>query len=424
MPNELKLPKIDRYISWLGHLSYRGSDMGFTYDQQSYKDIDEIFKLLKKIKPNGAVKTWELWIPAQRGTIDDFGDYEESVDAGEVETREEFEQLWQDSYPDPVDWYEFAAVDDTAIDFRAIYVGHRFCIQVDNRSPHDGFPHDISPFTGWLLQSVKDCIQKLQDGTYMDSLAALPPKHRTGTITRNDYWKVYPERKTAYFEDLPQSDIEDFISIARKLPEKPRNRLPAMTANDFYRFCSMGYAANKYNGLNMSPERQYYRHADGRVEGLNEIDPDSPEAFRAWYEERESWGHPWEVCRGGNHNHIDLFVRLDARGFYLQLAGSSWDRTMETVRFFLALYRAGLPVVLYESKLLASRLEGTEKIGVVPEGIYPIYCRSMFPGEKIIDFINLSEDRQDELLQYCEWQPLKEVQLVRKRKKKSAPEGR
>ena len=45
-------------------------------------------------------------------------------------------------------------------------------------------------------------------------------------------------------------------------------------------------------------------------------------------------------------------------------------------------------------------------------------------GQEIIDFINLPEDRQDELLQYCEWQPLKEVQPVRKRKKKSAPEGR
>ena len=85
--------------------------------------------------------------------------------------------------------------------------------------------------------------------------------------------------------------------------------------------------------------------------------------------------------------HITPPTALDARGFYLQLAGSSWDRTMETVRFFLALYRAGLPVVLYEAKLLASRLEGTEKMGIVPEGVYPIYCRSMFPGEKIIDFI-------------------------------------
>ena len=44
--------------------------------------------------------------------------------------------------------------------------------------------------------------------------------------------------------------------------------------------------------------------------------------------------------------------------------------------------------------------------------------------EEINDKVNLPEDRQDELLQYCEWQPLKEVQLVRKRKKKSAPEGR
>lgn len=34
-------------------------------------------------------------------------------------------------------------------------------------------------------------------------------------------------------------------------------------------------------------------------------------------------------------------------------------------------------------------LTGKDYIGIVPEGIIPCYCSSMFPGEKIIDFMNL-----------------------------------
>lgn len=421
MPHDLKIPNIEYYISWLGNLNYRDSDIDFTYDQQSYKDIDEIFNLLEQIKPTATGRTWELWIPAQRGTIEDFGNFEECRDAAEVDTPEEFEELWRTCYPKTADWYAFKAYADMKIPYRAIQIRHHLCIQVDDRRPKNGHEHDISPFTGWLLQSVKDCIQKLKDGTYMESLPELPPQYRFGTITRGDYWKVYPDRKRAYLRELTQNDIDEFISIARKLPGIPRERLPTMTANDFYRFCSIGYAANKYSGIHLTPEHQYYRHADGRVMGLDEINPDSPEEFRAWFEVKANWGHPWEVCAGGTHNHIDLSVQLDARGYYLRLAGSAWDRTIETVRFFLALYRAGVPIALHEAKILASRLEGTEKIGIVPEGVYLFYCRSMFRRKKIIDFMHLPEEHRDELLPFCQWWPLQEIKLIQKRKKKNYP---
>ena len=60
------------------------------------------------------------------------------------------------------------------------------------------------------------------------------------------------------------------------------NKLPTMTANDFYRFCSIGYNANNYEYCELSPKEQYYKHAEGRDNGLSEIDPDSPEAFYEW----------------------------------------------------------------------------------------------------------------------------------------------
>ena len=103
-------------------------------------------------------------------------------------------------------------------------------------------------------------------------------------------------------------------------------------------------------------------HADGRDEGLQDIDADSPEAFHAWLHDRDRCGgHPWEVCRGGNSTHVDLRVMEDMRGYFLYLAGAAWNRTIETVKFYLALTRADIPVYLAEAKMLVDRLAEEEK---------------------------------------------------------------
>ena len=52
------------------------------------------------------------------------------------------------------------------------------------------------------------------------------------------------------------------------------------------------------------------------------------------------------------------------------------------------------------------RLTGAESIGIVPEGVFPAYCHARFPGEDIVDFMNLPREHQDELAKYCRWQPI------------------
>lgn len=115
---------------------------------------------------------------------------------------------------------------------------------------------------------------------------------------------------------------------------------------------------------------------------------------------------PWEVCRGGNSTHIDCFVHQDAHGYYLVVAGLAETRTIEAVRFFLALHRAGVPVCIRNAEELKARLTGAESIGIVPEGVFPAYCHDRFPGEDIVDFMNLPREHQDELAKYCRWQPI------------------
>ena len=42
----------------------------------------------------------ELWLKAERGTIDDYDDYESLKDEEVVENYEEFEKMWHEEYPD------------------------------------------------------------------------------------------------------------------------------------------------------------------------------------------------------------------------------------------------------------------------------------------------------------------------------------
>ena len=195
-------------------------------------------------------------------------------------------------------------------------------------------------------------------------------------------------------------------------------RLPSVTANEFYHFCALGYRAMGYTGTEKSEKEQYALHADGRDEGLSELDGDSPEAFARWLKERPRTGHPWEVCRGGNSTHIDCFVQQDEHGYYLVVAGLAETRTIETIHFFLALHRAGVPVCIRNAEELKARLTGAESIGIVPEGVFPAYCHDRFPGESIVDFMNLPREHRKELVKYCRWQP---VPVPRLKKEDESP---
>ena len=89
-----------------------------------------------------------------------------------------------------------------------------------------------------------------------------------------------------------------------------------MTSGLFYECCKAGYIANDYEGSNtLSGKELYLKHADGRDEGLRDIDENSPEAFRQWLKNRNQSGHPWEVFPGGNSTHVSLFVCKNENGF-------------------------------------------------------------------------------------------------------------
>ena len=113
-----------------------------------------------------------------------------------------------------------------------------------------------------------------------------------------------------------------------------------------------------------------------------------------------------------NSTHIDLGVINEEGKWYYFLRGKSIGRSIETIKFYLALSRKGLPVYLEDAQELLDRLLERDKIGIVPDFVIPRYCESAFPGEKILDFMHLPYDEnKDEMIKYVMWQPIEKQYL-------------
>ena len=101
----MKAPEIKHYINWLGRVEYRNINCSFTYDEVSYEAIDRIFRLLHRLEPGPENNSWELWLRAERGTIEDFGSFEELRADGQVESFEGFETWWHSEFPEEAAWF-------------------------------------------------------------------------------------------------------------------------------------------------------------------------------------------------------------------------------------------------------------------------------------------------------------------------------
>lgn len=403
------LPEIKYYISWLSRVDYMLIGNDFTYTNESYHLLDKLFSLVSQIAPekNGIRN---FWVKAARGNVETHREeYEEMLEDGEVENWEEFVAIWHDYYPNETDWVELSFIMDGG--YKAIIANHKMVLEVSDRKPHKAYPHDVSEFVEWMIEATTGVIDELRKGTYNDTVnRELPPQRRVGTIRRRDMYRVFPEWKAEDLKELSVAEIAEFIGAATH--NKPCGELRRMCANDFYRFCSLGYMANKYDVDDLTPKEQYSRFADGRDEGLNEIDPDSCEAFANWLSNRRGGGHPFEVCRGGNSTHIDLFVTNREGKYEVVLQGHSEGRFVETIKFYLALRHANIPVTLRNADTLVKRLMGEEEIGIVPESVFPRYCDSYFPGKEIISFMNLPEENRAAFAGLCKWQDLEPVKLI------------
>lgn len=360
----------------------------------------------------------ELWFTVERGSIEEFGDYDDYLENEMVENREEFEELWKAYYPDPVKWYLFSVSRYNEEHF--IGIDNKFTLHIKKESPdiQESIHGQLISLIDQVVAQSIDRLKKDPAGYNRDIQRNLPFSKRIGRILRQQYWDIDPEEKEWTLKGLTTADI-DILKTIVELSETEEKTIFAgeMTSGIFFGCCKLGYDANDYPyDKELKPVALYRRFADGRDFGLTQLDPDSPEAFEEWFDKREwQFGHPWEVCRGGNSTHISLYVDKQANGWRLSLAGKSRGRVAETVRFAIALYKHNIPFKLWDAKEILAMVSGTDYIGIVPEKVIPVYCHSYFPKEdRIIDFMNLPVETRDKVIKTAHWYPLDEVKLAGK----------
>jgi len=152
---------------------------------------------------------------------------------------------------------------------------------------------------------------------------------------------------------------------------------PVMSAGEYFKYCKLAYIAGKRPDETMdyamSGRAMYRLYADGRHEGLLDIDDGSAEEFGAWIDgkhpKRSTGGHPWEIKRGGNTTHIDLAVyRPPERngGFRIELIAPALGRLAEAVRIFLAIRDEKLPIAIADPEGVRKRILAQDNIGIIP----------------------------------------------------------
>ena len=379
---------------------------------------DSLFDIINKLQCFaicGNDERRELWLTVERGSIEDFGDYNEYLENELIENQEDFEKLWKEEYPDSAKWYLLSVTQYNEQYF--IFIDNKLTLHIKNALPEINESYNNQLIT-WIYQAVYSCLDWLKKDSagYNQYVSQhLPFTRRTGRILRKQYWDIDLEEKEWMLKGLTKADL-DILKIIVELSENEEQMIfqDRMTSGIFFDCCKMGYEANGYSfDTELKPGDLYRKFADGRDFGLGQLDLDSSEAFEEWFDKREwQFGHPWEVYRGGNSTHISLYVDKQPNGWRLSLAGKSRERIAETVRFAKALYKHDIPFKLWDAKEILAMVSGTDYIGIVPEGVTPVYCHSYFPKEDcIIDFMNLPTENKDEVIETAYWYPVEELRL-------------
>ena len=448
---KLVAPDIDRLLNYFdrGYLNPSGVTQALS---DAMEPLFELLSPLAPLKSNKEVKS--IWLMVPRGDIADYDSFEEVKEYAGIQSYEEYENLWKEEYPQEKIWYKLLLVDEKnkegQTNFRAVVLGDKTIInaQMDEKGMVSYSDEAAEILCNLIAPAVKESLDLLKSGAYNTFVnESLPYQFRKGVIKRSDLWKAEPE----YYKEKYGGLSEKTVSCFRKLLESGVNdeskirRIKSFTANDFFKACELGYKALDYDTSGMSLSELYLKYADGRDEGLtgtghglNEgpgIDFDDEEVWNVWYFGERGGGHPWEIIRGGNSTHVDLFVYHDENhigleyrlgkisekeyreglknaGYYFRISGKHWP--LESVTFYTVLSEAGLPVILDDADEILARFDGSDYIGIVPHSVIPKYCEGMFPKEygHVIDFMHVYDEEMEKYGDEIIWIPEDDARLI------------
>lgn len=245
-----------------------------------------------------------------------------------------------------------------------------------------------------------------------------PHKYRTGIVPSAVVAHYFPEYRHLN-ESLGPQNTQKMLDKVEQTTRfgSEAGLVGGLTAKKYFDYCQLAYMAVGRATQQEDGRTLYERLADGRDEGLLDIDPESETEFADWIDDkhplRDRGGHPWEILRGGNTSNVQLQVRRPRYGdkdkFLVEVLATGITRLAESIKIFLAICDAGLPIAIHEPETIRDQLLLLDNVGILPE--YSSLHRGVQAFEtsqKVNQVAHLEEFKAylPQLLPFISWEPL------------------
>jgi len=309
----------------------------------------------------------------------------------------------------------------------------------------------------FLYESVKN-----NYAAYIENLQTklVGYKRRTGVISRKSFIelnrKLPDEDKDDMLEWLDNSENSGLVEKCLCCLDIPVKPVEKITSGQFFEACKAYYQANpdlfnkeklyrcenkgnKY-GTIISPAEAtgkdwYYNYADGRDDGLMNIDEDSHEDYLEWRERRGKYefngGHPWEIERGwclSLDAHLQIIDIKESNSIESGQVPEKWGycfilswhplKLPAVVKGFVYMRELGIPVIIHKSNCLKRILKMEDYIGIEKARGDIIYAHGYGWAEKgygkICDCRFLPNCHILKFIRKIIWKPLEYNKLLKK----------
>lgn len=222
----LLAPQVDLLILNAQRFHHRES-------QPSTKSVERLVGEIKKLKVQGDDDFRSLFIEADRGAIDDYGNFDEFLEDGVVDNYEDFVEMWKGEYPDEKKWYRL-----TFSEYQQVYyiaIDNKMAIQADSAVFQEN--HSNDQLCEWLFDKVHDAVERLNkdaEAYHAHVEKNLSFRKRYGRILRSDFWTINKDEEKYFQSDFSDDDIKRFKLISETSDAgKSRNRIKRINADDF-----------------------------------------------------------------------------------------------------------------------------------------------------------------------------------------------
>ena len=424
-----KMKKI--YGPFLTHIKWNCHHNNFNSEnttEETYAALDGLFEklsILKNMTDEKGDTNYFLDIRLPRGEAEDEMSFEDAKEYYEIKTKKQYYANFKKEWREKWYWFElffFRRYTDNKT-YYLIYLNNRQMISiVKNGDPRmdkvSAYPMDYTELVNYFSLAIDETLEMIKNGTYKAFMEKnFPYYRRQGIIKLKDYWKLYPKVEQYHKSLYKDIDVDDFINtVSNNFSEKSATRFDSFTAKQYYDLCQIVFeAAGKKIDKEKTSKQNFYDFADGRTQGLKDIDENSPEEFEKWYKETEGFfDHTFEIFRGRSFYRGDLYIEKTQNGkYFLQFNATDFFTQIDIIKGFMALKKLGIICYMYYAELYVNRIKG-ESMLVLNSEDRDNYGYSYAFGESYYDAIHINKRNYKKLIPVAKWEELEIEELKEK----------